>query len=127
MQADTAQGEGGSGTTHLQQGLAKNWTNHNNATTVYDSFNQTSTTDVSGGIQRSTFTSAMDNASYMTTPSTNGQTTPTSGTGAYIEGTVQQTTALYDTAHGYSGAGSGTTWTLHDYAPSGSIVHGDLA
>ena len=119
--------EGGAVTQNTAQGMAKNWTNHDNASTVNDSFNQASTTDVGTGIQRSTFTNAMGNASYMTTPSTNGQTTPSGSTGAYIEGTVQQTTALYDTAHGYSGAGSGTTWTLHDYAPSGSTVFGDLA
>ena len=119
--------EGGAVTSTVVASTMKNFTNHNNASTVHDSFNQASTTDVGTGVQRSTFTNAMSNANYMTTPSTNGQTTPNSGTGAYTEGTVQQTTALYDTAHGYAGSGGGTTWTLHDYAPSGSVVHGDLA
>ena len=119
--------EGGAVTSTVVASTMKNFTNHNNASTVHDSFNQASTTDVGTGVQRSTFTNAMSNANYMTTPSTNGQTTPNSGTGAYTEGTVNQTTALYDTAHGFSGGGGGTTWQLFDYAPSGSVVHGDLA
>lgn len=119
--------EGGAVTSNVVGSTMKNFTNHNNASTVHDSFNQASTTDVGTGIQRSTFTNAMGNANYLISPSTNGGTTPSSGTGAYVEGTVQATTALYDTAHGYSGGGGGTTWTLHDYAPSGSAVHGDLA
>ena len=56
--------EGGAVTQNTAQGMAKNWTNHNNASTVYDSFNQASTTDVGTGIQRSTFTNAMGNANY---------------------------------------------------------------
>ena len=119
--------EGGAVTSNVVGSTMKNFTNHNNASTVHDSFNQASTTDVGTGIQRSTFTNAMSNANYLISPSTNGGATPSASTGAYLEGTVQATTALYDTAHGYSGGGGGTTWTLHDYAPSGSAVHGDLA
>ena len=56
------QGEG-SNTTNLQQGLAKSWVNHNQAT-VSDSFNITSVTDNSAGDYGDNFTNNMANANY---------------------------------------------------------------
>ena len=57
----TITGEGGTTTTNLQQGLAKQWLNWNGATTIADSFNTTSATDNASG--DTTITIANDMAS----------------------------------------------------------------
>ena len=62
----TVTGEGNSTTTNLQQGLIKAWsTNVADGTSISDSFNVTSLTDSSTGVQRNNFTSNMANANYV--------------------------------------------------------------
>ena len=56
-------GEGGSTTTNLQQGLAKAWVNHDQAT-VNDSFNTGSMTDNGTGDYGLNFTNNMSNINY---------------------------------------------------------------
>ena len=56
-------GEGGTTTTNLQQGLAKAWINHNQAT-VHDSFNVGSLTDNGTGDYGLNFTNNMVNIHY---------------------------------------------------------------
>ena len=57
----TVVAEGGTNTTNLQQGLAKQWLNWDGATTIADSFNTTSATDNASG--DTTITIANDMAS----------------------------------------------------------------
>ena len=57
----TVVAEGGTNTTNLQQGLAKQWVNWDGATTIADSFNTTSATDTASG--DTTITIANDMAS----------------------------------------------------------------
>ena len=57
----TVVAEGGTNTTNLQQGLAKQWLNWDGATTIADSFNTTSATDTASG--DTTITIANDMAS----------------------------------------------------------------
>jgi len=58
-------GEGNSTTTNLQQGLAKAWVNYNQtAPSVRESFNVSSTTDVSAGIATISWSSNFSNATY---------------------------------------------------------------
>ena len=59
-------GEGGSTTTNLQQGLAKAWVNYtsNTTTSIRDSLNTASLTDISTGKTTVSLSNAMANASY---------------------------------------------------------------
>ena len=59
-------GEGGSTTTNLQSGLAKQWVNMNGSGTVAvtDSFNNTSMTDNGTGNYSTTITNNMNNSTY---------------------------------------------------------------
>jgi len=62
-------GEGNSTTTNLQQGLAKQWATHTQASTYVldDSFNVASLTDNGTGESSLTFTNAPANANYTVT------------------------------------------------------------
>ena len=75
--------EGGSATTNLAQGLAKAWTHFTggSSTTIRDSFNTSSLTDLTTGSTRATFTSAMGNNDYSATGYTNFDAT--TGEGAF--------------------------------------------
>tara|TARA_R100000008_G_scaffold47026_1_gene27784 strand:+ start:241 stop:645 length:405 start_codon:yes stop_codon:yes gene_type:complete len=60
-------GEGNSTTTNLQQGLAKQWAFYNQTTpAVGDSFNTTSITDASTGLQTINFTNSMNSTNFAT-------------------------------------------------------------
>ena len=62
----TVVGEGGSTTTNLQQGLTKFWMKVSGShTSLDDSFNCSTTTDVSAGVLGGTLTNAMGNTDYV--------------------------------------------------------------
>ena len=65
-------GEGTSATTNLQQGLIKAWALNENVSTlsVYDSFNQASTTDTSTGVLTWAVTNNFSSANFVATPHT---------------------------------------------------------
>jgi hypothetical protein len=69
----TVVGEGGSTTTNLQQGLAKMWCTHSQASsyTLDDSFNVASIADNGLGETTITFTSSPSNANYSVTQGSN--------------------------------------------------------
>ena len=57
-------GEGNSTTTSLQQGLVKAWIQHNAGTSINDSFNFGSVTDVGTGNYKPNYTNNMANDDY---------------------------------------------------------------
>jgi len=64
----TIVGEGGTTTTNLQQGLAKQWMNFNHSTnSVLDSFNVSGTTDNATGHFTQNYTNNMNSANYSRT------------------------------------------------------------
>lgn len=60
----TITSEGGSATMQLQQGVAKAWINQDDQTTIQDSFNVASLTDVANGRGGVNFVNNMSNATF---------------------------------------------------------------
>ena len=130
-------GEGNSTTTNLQQGLAKHWTYYNQLSeTVFDSFNQSSVTDNTGGDYTTNFTNAFSNVHYGSTGA--GQRQHSSGRGnnavmidANFDSSDAQTYGVtlatgsrgYLTGYGSTAAANGG----HQDQVSSVSSHGDLA
>ena len=89
-------GEGNSTTTNLQQGLAKAWTNTQQASSysTRDSFNLASITDGGTGKTGLTFTNAFANANYVMVSSSGGQNSTSNGAVyQYDQATAKTTSA----------------------------------
>ena len=129
--------EGNSTTTNLQQGLAKHWTYYNQLSeTVFDSFNQSSVTDNTGGDYATNFTNAFSNVYYGSTGA--GQRQNSTGRGGnflMIDSAFNSSDALttgialatgsraYLTGYGSTAAADGG----HQDSTSSVASHGDLA
>ena len=134
--AITVRGEG-TATTSLQQGLAKHWTYYNQASeTVFDSFNQSSVTDNTGGDYATNFTNAFSNVYYGSVGA--GQRQNSSGRGGnflMIDSAFDSSDALtsgialatgsraYLTGYGSTASANGG----HQDSTSSVASHGDLA
>jgi hypothetical protein len=119
----TVVGEGGSTTTNLQQGLAKNWVHSvigSGTPAVTDSFNTASITDESAGNYSPQFTSNMANATFAV--SMIPQYTSTSGTGCFFHQSppANNSTSDYNVQHFQNG-------DLAEASAFMSTIHGDLA
>ena len=113
--------EGGAVTMQLQQGVAKAFELHDGGTTtVQDSLNVSSLTDVSTGVQTVTFSNNMSSAIYVKSGSTGNEGTQIGYLGTTSYNTANTTSAfVYQTVNA---AGSTIERNNHQ-----SIVHGDLA
>jgi hypothetical protein len=121
------QGEG-SATTNLQQGLAKSWAAGDNSSgsTVTDSLNVASLTDVATGKTTLTFTNNMRGAGAYTAGGTHADGSDQAAyayiTQALQDGSVATGSIALTHNYAYSNAsGNG------DYAYWNNTVHGDLA
>ena len=121
-------GEGNSTTTNLQQGLAKSWAAGDNSSgsTVTDSLNVASLTDVATGKTTLTFTNNMRGAGAYTAGGTHAdgsdQTAYAYVTQALQDGIVATGSVALTHNYAFSNAsGNG------DYAYWNNTVHGDLA
>ena len=114
----TIVGEGGTTTTSVQQGLAKNWSQvkGTDTFTLNDSFNVSSATDQGTGVARINLTSNFNNTNY------SASATHNSGGWGY-NGTIDDvTTARYD-IHSQQTNTTGSA----DSPRANSATHGDLA
>jgi len=130
------QGEG-SKTTNLQQGLCKHFNFYNQTSeTVFDSFNQSSVTDNTGGDYVSNFTNSFSNVNYGSTGIAQRQnSTGRGGNFIMIDTQLNSSDALdngialatgsraYLTGFGSTGSASGG----HQDQMSSVASHGDLA
>ena len=130
------QGEG-SKTTNLQQGLCKHFNFYNQGTeTVFDSFNQSSVTDNSGGDYVTNFTNSFSNVNYGSTGAAQRQnSTGRGGNYIMIDTALNSSDALdsgialatgsraYLTGYGSTGSANGG----HQDQTSSVSSHGDLA
>ena len=121
-------GEGGTTTTNLQQGLAKSWAAGDNSSgsTVTDSVNVASLTDVATGKTTLTFTNNMRGAGAYTAGGTHADGSDQAAyayvTQALQDGSVATGSIALTHNYAYSNAsGNG------DYAYWNNTVHGDLA
>ena len=120
--------EGGTNTTNLQQGLAKSWAAGDNSSgsTVTDSLNVASLTDVATGKTTLTFTNNMRGAGAYTAGGTHADGSDQAAyayvTQALQDGSVATGSIALTHNYAYSNAsGNG------DYAYWNNTVHGDLA
>ena len=117
--------DGGNVTQNTVQGLAKQWTYYNMAsTTILDSLNTSSLTDYATGRFHPVVTSAFNNLNYVTTYSTNGYAGDSFNAGTVgsvkIGWEITTTTSTYETVCYYT---SGYVDGKHNYV----LAHGDLA
>ena len=121
----TIRGEG-SNQTSIQQGLAKIWVNFNmaNSTSIYDSFNIASLTDVQTGSSIQNFTTNMSNDDFAQVEGTgdNGEQFNNSRALGVASVNAAKTTSktILDTA-------GQTANTHYDFKENCIVVHGDLA
>ena len=127
--ASTITAEGGSTTTNLQQGLIKAWALNENVSTlsVYDSFNQASTTDTSTGVLTWAVTNNFSSANFVAAPHTTADNA-SNDVSMVLQGTRTTNNALTDKSS------SGTSWYAKNSSHSGwdavnqgYISSGDLA
>ena len=121
----TIRGEG-SNQTSIQQGLGKVWVNFNmaNSTSIYDSFNIASLTDVQTGSSIQNFTTNMSNDDFAQVEGTgdNGEQFNNSRALGVASVNTAKTTSktILDTA-------GQTANTHYDFKENCIVVHGDLA
>ena len=112
-------GEGGTVTTNVQQGLAKCWAQSAGAgTSIADSFNAASITDVGTGSLDVNYTSDMANDDCSLT--IGHQFTSLSGTGAFFPNVADRSTSSHRVNHFQNAAATDPTFY-------NSTIHGDLA
>ena len=121
-------GEGGTTTTNLQQGLAKSWAAGDNSSgsTVTDSLNVASLTDVATGKTTLTFTNNMRGAGAYTAGGTHADGSDQAAY-AYITQALQDgsvATGSIALTHNFADSNSAGNG---DYAYWNNTVHGDLA
>ena len=113
-------GEGGSGTTNTVQGLAKCWINQDDQTTINDSLNVGSLTDVGSGRGGVNFTNNMGDANFA--PVVSG--TNISSHSGVNAGTHERDAISTSKFNMRTGTASGGP---HDMDKVTGIAHGDLA
>ena len=118
----TIVGEGGTTTTSVQQGLAKQWAFYNQTTpAVGDSFNTASITDASTGLQTINFTNNMSSTNY----ATSGIAVDIGSTNLAVSGRVTFATSNYQLNSVNLADGQHNNRVDPDDASF--IAHGDLA
>jgi len=112
-------GEGGTNTIHLQQGLAKCWVFlQSNGTSISDSFNVTTNTDVGRGDYTITIANNMASDNFVCSIVSGSHATSYNGAG---DGDTLSTT-VFD----IRGANAGESATL-DHPNTNGVIHGTLA
>ena len=122
-------GEGTSVTTNLQQGLIKAWALNENVGTlsVYDSFNQASTTDTSTGVLTWAVTNNFSSANFVATPHTTADN-HSNDVSMVHQGTRTTNNAVTDkTSSGTSWYAKNSSHSGWDASEQGYIAAGDLA
>lgn len=117
----TITSEGGSATMQLQQGVAKAFELHDGGTTtVQDSLNVSSLTDVSTGVQTVTFSNNMSSAIYVKSGSTGNEDTSYGIISSTSHNAANTTSAfVYQTVN--------STPVAVERSNHQTTVHGDLA
>ena len=111
-------GEGNSTTTNLQQGLAKMWAKYDAGSTLNDSFNVSSLSDVGTGKFDLAFTNSMGNTNFSGLAEGNN-------TGFFAMPSSE--TAAENTTSKFKDTRRNTSHTAFDSTLNRCIVHGDLA
>ena len=122
-------GEGTSVTTNLQQGLIKAWALNENVGTlsVYDSFNQASTTDTSTGVLTWAVTNNFSSANFVATPHTTADN-HSNDVSMVHQGTRTTNNAVTDkTSSGTSWYAKNSSHSGWDAIEQGYTAAGDLA
>ena len=122
-------GEGNSTTTNLQQGLIKAWALNENVGTlsVYDSFNQSSTTDTSTGVLTWAVTNNFSSANFVATPHTTADNY-SNDVSMVHQGTRTTNNAVTDkTSSGTSWYAKNSSHSGWDAIEQGYTAAGDLA
>ena len=122
-------GEGTSVTTNLQQGLIKAWALNENVSTlsVYDSFNQASTTDTSTGVLTWAVTNNFSSANFVATPHTTADN-HSNDVSMVHQGTRTTNNAVTDkTSSGTSWYAKNSSHSGWDAIEQGYTAAGDLA
>jgi len=122
-------GEGTSATTNLQQGLIKAWALNENVGTlsVYDSFNQASTTDTSTGVLTWAVTNNFSSANFVATPHTTADN-HSNDVSMVHQGTRTTNNAVTDkTSSGTSWYAKNSSHSGMDAIEQGYTAAGDLA
>ena len=120
-------GEGGSTTTNLQQGLAKQWVTYNASQVITDSLNTSSITDVTTGNHKYNFTNNFRAAQAYTTGGVMANTADDTTPYSYMVKPLQDddiATGSVECITVFVANGAGG---FFDYAYSCSSSHGDLA
>ena len=117
----TIRGEG-SNQTSIQQGLGKSWFNFDGKSTVSirDSFNVASMTDRGTGLYTQTFTTAMGNANFAGTGSSQASVGDVDGRNRMVVSEPNSTAAAFVNSFDTSG-------NEDDCGYNTSIIFGDLA
>ena len=124
----TIVGEGGTTTTNLQQGLAKQWMNYNHSTaSVLDSFNISSVADNATGHFTQNYTNNMNSANYSRTAvaAETGGTGP--GADRYCSTARGSSRVNTSNADFVAGDVSDQMGTLRDQGDWSTTAFGDLA
>ncbi len=122
-------GEGTSVTTNLQQGLIKAWALNENVGTlsVYDSFNQASTTDTATGVLTWAVTNNFSSANFVATPHTTADN-HSNDVSMVHQGTRTTNNAVTDkTSSGTSWYAKNSSHSGWDAIEQGYTAAGDLA
>ncbi len=122
-------GEGTSATTNLQQGLIKAWALNENVGTlsVYDSFNQASTTDTATGVLTWAVTNNFSSANFVATPHTTADN-HSNDVSMVHQGTRTTNNAVTDkTSSGTSWYAKNSSHSGWDAIEQGYTAAGDLA
>jgi len=115
--------EGGAVTFQLQQGLGKSFGNIELGTTLVESFNQSSFTDVGTGVYTFNFTNSMANKNHVTTGNNMRNAasgfghTAASGNSSDTSSTTTSATMIY----------TNVSNSTEDMRRSMAVTHGDLA
>ena len=125
----SVRGEGSATTTNLQQGLIKAWALNENVSTlsVYDSFNQASTTDTSTGVLTWAVTNNFSSANFVASPHTSADNA-SNDVSMVHQGTRTTNNVVTDkTSSGTSWYAKNSSHSGWDAIEQGYTAAGDLA
>tara|TARA_Y100001938_G_scaffold136761_1_gene200045 strand:- start:1791 stop:2207 length:417 start_codon:yes stop_codon:yes gene_type:complete len=116
-------GEGNSTTTNLQQGLAKSFGNIETGTTLVESFNQNSFTDVGVGVYTFNFTNSMADKNHVTTGNNMRNSNSGYGHTAALGNASDTSSTTTSATMVYTNVSNNT----EDMRRCMAVTHGDLA
>jgi hypothetical protein len=121
-------GEGNSTTTNLQQGLAKAWAiNDHTSTSVLDSFNQSSITDISTGILTWVMSNNFSSVNWTASANTHADNADNDVSMVHSGTRSTNGTATDKDTTGTSWSSKNSSGSVFDSKLSGYIACGDLA